>query len=228
MALAPLSRFAWVARLLFLLVLGVLQVRQSNGLEDTISAQADPCVAATCPVGHSCIVEGGEARCLSRCAAVRCAAGTTCIINQEGAAPCVPVCEATKCPRGTVCSMDADLQPKCISACATVKCTANTTCVVNQAGQTRCVPLPCADFKCRKYKYCDVGAGAPRCLNPCTVNPCAAGYACFPQPFPSGSYSRTCISKCLLLTKRCPAGQKCVLQSGQPVCVGRIRGLLQA
>ncbi|KAL4426021.1 hypothetical protein ABPG75_010037 [Micractinium tetrahymenae] len=222
-------RCARGASLLLFLVLSALQARTSSGQKDAVSGQADPCVAHTCPAGNSCIVEGGEARCLSRCAAVRCAAGTTCIITQDGAAACVPVCEATKCPKGTICSVNADFQPMCISACAALKCTANTTCVVNQAGQARCVPIPCADVKCRKYKYCDLtAAGAPRCLNPCAVNPCAAGYTCFPDPFPSGSSACTCISKCLLLTKRCSPGQKCVLQDGQAVCVNRIRGLLEA
>ncbi|MEZ4410210.1 MAG: hypothetical protein R3A52_27590 [Polyangiales bacterium] len=64
------------------------------------------CSNTTCAPGEMCQMEGGAPLCITRCATVRCSAGTTCVADADGAR-CVSDgtqrCGSATCAAGTTC-----------------------------------------------------------------------------------------------------------------------------
>jgi hypothetical protein len=87
-------------------------VRCSGGNVCVADARGARCVPSTCantptacPAGEMCVDGDAGPRCITRCAAVRCASGTTCVADAAGVR-CEPTgvrCGTTTCGAGLVC-----------------------------------------------------------------------------------------------------------------------------
>ncbi|HMI92920.1 MAG TPA: protease complex subunit PrcB family protein, partial [Polyangiales bacterium] len=185
--------------------------------------------ALPCPAGQECIdapgdgcnPDNGGADCggicvpaTDPCATVRCSAGTTCQVNDEGRAECVPdpttdPCAAVRCRAGTVCQVDEQGGASCVlggpfcGGIATFPC----------PGIGECIDDPLDD--------CDPTGGGADCGGVCI---CTQTASC-----PRGTVFDESPKICDCATPEedpnpcftvlCPTGTRCELHQGEPTCL---------
>jgi MYXO-CTERM domain-containing protein len=147
-----------------------------------------------CDAGFVC----DRGQCVPNCAGNEFPCSSPLVCNSRGL--CVdPACEAVECPAGQICRAG-----ECTNACTGVTCPFGTVC-----RNGACLD-PCATIQCDDGFSCNLGVCVDCSCKGCDVNEvCGAQNICVPSVCESMS---------------CDAGQHCVEQGGNGVCLSNCEG----
>lgn len=165
------------------------------------------------------------------CAAVRCRAGTECVVV-DGAATCaetepdIGACAAVTCLEGNSCEV-IDGEPVCVSndaaACAAVTCLEGNSCEIVD-GEPACVPndvSACAAVLCGPGTFCHEVDGEGVCtpiepeVDACATVRCGAGTECVVV---DGQAECQPVEASACAAVLCEAGSTCEVVDGEAQC----------